>query len=146
MPTIRDFWLALKAVLRTARQQVSAALEPLGLTGAEGDILFHLLTESDGLTQEQLAERLDVGKAPISRSVASLAAKGYLRRERHPNDARAYCVNVTGKAVEISGQIQNAYNGVYLRAKQGLPEAEFERLAALLGHVAENLHSTEVKR
>ncbi|MEL7609308.1 MAG: MarR family transcriptional regulator [Bacillota bacterium] len=146
MPTIRDFWLSMKSVLRCARQIINAELEPLNLTSAEGDILFHLLTDNDGLTQEKLTERLDVGKAPVSRTVDSLVGKGYVKRVRHPNDARAYRITLTEKAVDIGASIENAYNGVYEIVKRGIPEAEFERLAVLLNRVAGNLHAAEVKK
>jgi len=146
MPTIRDFWLVMKDVLRCARHIINAELEPLNLTSAEGDILFHLLTGSDGFTQEKLAERLDVGKAAISRTVDSLVAKGYLQRAPHPSDARAYQLTLTEKAVDTGAKIEHAYNHVYEIVKKSIPESEFEQLALLLARVAENLHAVEVAR
>jgi predicted transcriptional regulator len=53
--------------LRSARQIINAELEPLNLSGAEGNMLFLLLTGSNNLQQEQLAEQLDIGKAAVSR-------------------------------------------------------------------------------
>jgi DNA-binding MarR family transcriptional regulator len=91
------FWLSIKSILRCARHRINRELEPLHLTSAEGDVLFHLLAEKEGLSQEELAERLDIGKAAISRTVASLADKGYVKRERRQDDARAYCVTLTEK-------------------------------------------------
>ncbi len=146
MPTIREFWISMKSILRSARQIVNSELEPLNLTSAEGDILFHLLSNNDGLTQEKLTERLDVGKAAISRTVDSLVKKGYVKREHHPNDARAYRILLTEKAIDIGGSIENAYNGVYEIVKRDIPEAEFKRLALLISHVSDNLHAVEVKK
>ncbi|NLY97482.1 MAG: MarR family transcriptional regulator, partial [Clostridiaceae bacterium] len=77
---IRDMWLAMKNVIRTARKTINKNLEPLNLSGAEGDMLYILLTGSNGLRQEQLAEQLDIGKAAASRVIDSLEAKGYVMR------------------------------------------------------------------
>ncbi|NLG25063.1 MAG: MarR family transcriptional regulator [Clostridiales bacterium] len=82
MPTICDLWLDMKAELRATRQAVNRELRPLALSGAEGDILFHLLTGGDGARQEQPAEQLDIGKAAISRVIDALEAKGYVARAR----------------------------------------------------------------
>lgn len=143
MPTIRDFWIGLKAVLRSARQLVNKELEGLHLTSAQGDALFYLLTEQDGFTQEQLAQWLDVDKGAISRTVDSLAEKGYVRRERHLSDGRAYRVLLTEKAVEIGPAVTSAYQKVYEAAGKGIPEAEFRRLGTLLHLVAESLQKME---
>ncbi len=145
MPDIRDFWLALKSVLRSARLLINARLTPLNLTSAEGDILFHLLSDVGGLTQEKLTERLDVGKAAVSRTVDSLVKKGYVKREPHPSDARSHRVLATGKAEEIGLGIERAYNDVYELIKRDIPEEDFGRLALLLGRVADNLQATEGK-
>lgn len=139
MLTIRDMWQMMKGVLRAARQIVNAELEPLGLTSAEGDVLFYLLADSDGLAQEQLAERLDIGKAAVSRTVDSLVLKEYVRREKKPNDARVHCVTLTQKAFGEGEKIKQAYNGVYDVVKRGIADTEFQNLAVMLLRISENL-------
>ena len=139
MISIRDIWLSMKSILRAARQMVNAELAPLGLTGAEGDILFHLLDESEGFSQEMLAVRLDVDKAAVSRAIVSLAVKGYVRRERQPGDARAYRVTATEAAKHVRQNIEHAYEAVYELVKLDVEEAEFSRLAELLDRVSATL-------
>ena len=89
MPEERDIWIRMSAILRSARQIVNAELKPLNLSNSEGDILFHLLSANDGISQETLADRLDIGKAAVSRTVGSLEEKGFIRRRRLPEDSRA---------------------------------------------------------
>jgi len=135
----------MKAVLRLARRVVNAELESLNLTGAEGDILFHLLSKRDGLSQEKLAEHLDVGKAAISRTVDSLANKGYVQRERRLDDARAYRITLTPAAKEAAEKIEYAYNAVYEAAMGEIDASEFQCVSALLEKVYQNLHPQEAK-
>jgi DNA-binding MarR family transcriptional regulator len=146
MLDIRDIWIHMKAILRSARQIVNSELASVNLTGAEGDILFHLLSASEGLSQEKLAECLDIGKAAISRTVNSLDSKGYVHRERQADDWRTYRVTLTTAAQGVSETIEHAYKTVYETALRGISESEFRRFGRLLEEVYENLNSRESER
>jgi DNA-binding MarR family transcriptional regulator len=146
MLDIRDIWIQMKAVLRMSRQIVNSELASLNLTGAEGDIIFHLLSASDGLSQEELAERLDIGKAAISRTVRSLESKGYIHRERQVDDSRAYSVTLTNAAKDVSEKIEHSYKTVYEAALRGISESEFQSVNRLLKKVYENLNLRESER
>jgi DNA-binding MarR family transcriptional regulator len=135
----------MKGILRSARQIINAELEALNLSSAEGDILFHLLTGSDNLAQEQLAERLDIGKAAISRAVDSLEEKGYVMRVRQQEDRRAYRVSLTEKAFSVGEDIKGIYEKFYSLVKKGISEEEIVHIEALLSRVAANLKLLEDK-
>jgi DNA-binding MarR family transcriptional regulator len=51
----------------------------------------------DGATITELAEHLDVTRQAAAQLVDELVAKGYVRRSRHPDDARARLITLTGK-------------------------------------------------
>ena len=143
MSDIRNLWLGMKGVLRSARLMINAELEPLQLTGAEGDILFHLMTGSNEFSQEQLAQQLDIGKAAISRVVDSLEAKGYIIRMHKPEDKRTYSVCLTEKAQEVGSKIVGVYDRLYNRVKKGIADGELVLIESLLHRVAANLESLE---
>jgi DNA-binding MarR family transcriptional regulator len=131
----------MKGVLRSARQIINAELEPLNLSGAEGDILFHLLTGSNNVQQEQLAERLDIGKAAVSRVVDSLESKGYVIRVRQHRDRRAYSVSLTEKAISAGTDITGIYEKLYTLVKKDITDEEINHIKSLLSRVAGNLQS-----
>ncbi|MDU5082419.1 MarR family winged helix-turn-helix transcriptional regulator [Tissierella carlieri] len=139
MLSIRNIWLDMKGILRSARQIINAELEPLNLSGAEGDILFHLLTGSNKLQQEQLAEQLDIGKAAVSRVVDSLESKGYVMRIRQHEDRRAYSVSLTDKAFSVCSDIKDIYENLYMLVREGITDEEFIHIESLLSRVAANL-------
>lgn len=143
MLDVRDIWIHMKAILRSARQIVNTELASLNLTGAEGDIIFHLLSTSDGLSQENLAQRLDIGKAAISRTVNSLDIKGYIHRERQADDSRTYRVTLTNAAKDVGERIEHAYRMVYEVSLSGISESEFLSFDSLLEKVYKNLNSRE---
>lgn len=146
MPEERDIWIRMSAILRSARQIVNAELKPLNLSNSEGDILFHLLSANDGISQETLADRLDIGKAAVSRTVGSLEEKGFIRRRRLPEDSRAYRVKLTPKAQKIGERIDHAYRSVYEIALTGIDESELSRFDRFLGIVHRNLDEWESKK
>ncbi|MGI5917677.1 MAG: MarR family winged helix-turn-helix transcriptional regulator [Anaerolineae bacterium] len=131
----------MKGILRSARRIINAELEPLNLSGAEGDILFHLLTGSDKIRQEQLAEQLDIGKAAVSRAIDSLESKRYVVRMRHPQDRRAYCVSLTDQALAVGADIVDIYERLYMLVRQGIADEDFAHIESVLSRVAANLQS-----
>ena len=141
MESIRDFWLGMKGVLRVSRQVINARLEPLGLSSLEGDLLFHLLTGGDQPHQEQLAERLDIGKAAVSRAVDALEEKGYVHRVQARGDGRARCVALTGKARAAGADIVGVYETLYHIACAGVEAEELRHIGAVLARVAANLQA-----
>jgi len=100
-----------------------------------------LLSKKDGLSQEKLAERLDIDKAAVSRTVNALYFKGYIHRERLAYDSRAYRVTLTDSAKEAGEKIKHAYNKVYETALRGIDESEFQCFNNLLEKVYKNLTS-----
>lgn len=139
MALIRNIWLTMKEILRLTQQRINEELKPLDLSSSEGDILFLLLTNKDKLHQEQLAELLDIGKAAISRAVASLESKGYIKRMREPDDKRAYNVYLTDKALAVSNKIEAAYHRLYEAAKMNITAEEAHNLETLLEKIAANI-------
>jgi DNA-binding MarR family transcriptional regulator len=122
---------------------INAGLEPLGLSSAEGDILYLLLTGSNDLQQEQLAEQLDIGKAAVSRAVDSLVSKGYVTRIRQQQDRRAYSVSLTDKALTAGSDIKGIYDNLYALVRRGIADDEFVRIGSVLSRVEANLGSSE---
>ncbi|HOD92608.1 MAG TPA: MarR family transcriptional regulator [Clostridia bacterium] len=129
----------MKGVIRTARKKINTELEPFDLTGIEGDLLFLLITGSNNLRQEQLAEQLDIGKAVVSRAVDSLESKGYVIRTRHTIDKRAYVISLTDKALKISHCITDIYDNLYNIARTGIADKDFIFVESLLSRISKNL-------
>jgi DNA-binding MarR family transcriptional regulator len=146
MSDIGDVWLHAHKMIRSARQIINNNLRPLGLSSAEGSILLHLLTQGKEMGQEQLVEELDVSKPAISRTINSLETKGYVARQRDPDDKRAYLVQLTGKAREIGPAVEQVYNHVYAVALQGISQEEFDYFINLFGRMSENLISEQARK
>ena len=141
MAEIRDIWLHAHNMIRTGRQIINNHLRPLGLSSAEGNILLHLLTQGHEMGQEQLVEQLDVSKPAVSRTLNSMAMKGYVTRQPDPDDKRAHRIRLTDKALAIGPAVEQAYNRVYALAMQGITQDELEYFMELFAHISENFAS-----
>jgi MarR family transcriptional regulator, transcriptional regulator for hemolysin len=146
MSDIRDIWLYANNILRSARQMVNEDLKPLNLSSSEGNILLHLITQNQGLRQEEIVEQLDISKAAVSRALDSLEKKSFITRGRDPYDKRASRVLITSKALEMGPQIEKVYNEVYAVAMQVVSEQELQHFIELFGRVSGSFSLARIKK
>jgi DNA-binding MarR family transcriptional regulator len=145
MSEMRDIWLHAHNMIRSGRRIINTNLRPLGLGSSEGNILLHLLTQGQEMGQEQLVEQLDISKPAISRTLHGLERKGYVTRQRDPDDRRAYRVRLTDKALEVGPAIEQVYNHVYTLAMRGIAQDELECFLTLFGRISENFGCEQTK-
>ena len=90
--------VGLLSVSRALVDGISAGVHARGfedLRPAHGFAFARLAP--DGATITQLAEHLGVTRQAAAQIVDELIAKGYVRRSRHPEDARARLITLTGR-------------------------------------------------
>jgi DNA-binding MarR family transcriptional regulator len=90
--------VGLLSVSRALVDGISAGVRARGfddLRPAHGFAFARLAP--DGATITQLAEHLDVTRQAAAQLVDELMAKGYVQRSRHPGDARARLITLTGR-------------------------------------------------
>lgn len=143
---IRALWLNMQRLLTTAREKINRDLAPLGLSSAEGDILFLLLTGSNQSSQEQLSKSLGKGKAAISRALDSLEKKDYILRTKQNCDLRVFHICLTQQAMEAGEQIIFIYQNLYTLATQAIPEENMAMINTLLVTVEEKLQQPQSSR
>jgi DNA-binding MarR family transcriptional regulator len=80
-------------------------LAMIGLRNAEYEILANVLREP-GISQQVLAQRCFTAKSHISALLTSMQERGWLRRENHPQDARAKSLYLepAGQAIAERGK------------------------------------------
>jgi len=141
MADIRDIWLHAHNMLRTARQMLNESLSPLDLSSAEGNVLLHLLTQGEGIDQEQLAAQLDISKPAISRTLDSLERKRFVVRERGLQDQRVRLVRLTEKARSFSTEVEQAYNHLYEIALVGISKQELDEFFRTFARISGNFQT-----
>lgn len=118
-----------------AAQRFAEVLAPLRFTPPDAGIL-RLLSRSPGISQQELASRLDMHASRLVAVIDSLESKGLVAREANANDRRIYALQLSdvGRAAlaEI-GKVARAHDEAICA---GLDAVEREQLAALLQKVA----------
>ena len=81
-----------------------------------------------GATITQLAEHLDITRQAAAQLVDELLAKGYVRRRRHPDDARARLITLTGKGWACTRAAEAAIADTVRPWAEALGERRFQAL------------------
>lgn len=122
---------------RVFEQALNKRINPIGLTTGTFPALLELW-ETDGLTQKQLVERLNIEQATMASTLNRMQRDGLVVREKHPTDGRAQLVWLTEKAQQLREPAIEAANAVNAKALQGLNKEEKELFLALMLRVIAN--------
>lgn len=86
LPRFRN-WLAVARMHQLWKKVFSEALAPLGIQLAHYDVLANVF-RTPGLTQQQLAEKLLVGRSAMSMLLPELERRGLIERRNDETDRR----------------------------------------------------------
>lgn len=114
----------------------------VGLTRSQWRVLSPLLRE-DGITQTELAEIVEIEKAPLGRSLDRLEETGWIRREQDQNDRRARRVYLTEKVSPIVDDVSDVVRGLFGDALKGLKTKDVETLMRHLLTIKSNIATVE---
>lgn len=78
-------------IARICRQVIDQHMRHLGLTRAQWYLLNYLYLY-DGLSQQELADLIDLGKSNVAKQIYSLEKKGWVTRSPHESDGRSFRV------------------------------------------------------
>ena len=133
---MHPFMRQISVTYRCAMSYRERELEDTGLAGCQTPYLLALYRH-EGQTQEELARYLNVNKSSVTRQLAILEDKGYIRREPDPNDRRSLLVYPTDQALALKERMRHVLRdwNAYLTAD--FTDEEREQLSRLMERVAE---------
>jgi len=130
-------WLAAD-VSRLMRTIFDRRVRQLGLTRPQWLALVRV-QRRPGASQSELADMMEMEKAPAGRIVDRLVEKGWLQRRPDPNDRRINRVYLTELGERVYAVIRPTSEATVADALSDLPAAEQERLIALMTRVKARL-------
>lgn len=83
-------------IARMCRQMVDQQIREIGLTRAQW-YLLNFVYLYDGLSQQELADLIDLGKSNVAKQIHSLEEKGWIRRGPHESDRRSFRVHMSAE-------------------------------------------------
>jgi MarR family transcriptional regulator, transcriptional regulator for hemolysin len=130
-------------VSRMRRSAFDNFMRPLGITRTQWWVIAHL-SRQDGMTQIQLADVLDVGKASLGNVIDRLEAAGLVERRSDPIDRRANRLFMTRKACQMIDKMQAAECDFNDQSLRRLSDTERDELVRLLSLIRSDL--TDLQR
>jgi len=134
----RHVGTALRETFRTFARSVAQNMSELGLSLNMWFVL-RSLWDADGLTQVDLASRLEVSPAAMVGIVNALHKLGFVARKRSKTDRRAYCIHLTPSGRALRTKATARALQVDAKALRGLKVSEVETLLALMNRLRANL-------
>lgn len=131
-------------ISRICRQLVDHQMRLVGLTRAQWYLLNYVYMY-DGLSQQELADLIDLGKSNVAQQIHSLADKGWVRRGPHERDGRSFRVFMTDKMKPAVRKLNQLASLILKESVGKLSEKELKQLILVLKGI--DLHlETELNR
>ncbi|MCC9206282.1 MarR family winged helix-turn-helix transcriptional regulator [Arthrobacter sp. zg-Y769] len=132
---------ALQRSLRCVTQRSA----DIGGPGVALQGVMRMIGEDGELRATELAAKLGVGPAGLSRHVAELEELGYVRRRPHPQDRRAYLISLTELGESVLREALKGRAVLLQEALAGWSEEQAQLASDTLGTLSDSLF-TSIRR
>src|SRR3954469_10233074 len=127
-------WVQFARTFTRMARKLDQALETHGLSVPQFDVLATLGFEQ-GITQQELAQRLLVTKGNICGMIDRMEASGWVERRPDPEDRRANRLFLTDQGRHLLGKALPDQQRILGRMFEALGEGETQRLFQLMGRL-----------
>ena len=101
-PRFRN-WIAVARACQLVQQTLARELRPLDIKPPHLDILVNLM-RSEGISQQELARKLLVGRSNMTMLLPQLEKRGLIERRPDLEDRRVLRLHLTGEGHELAGR------------------------------------------
>ena len=100
-----------------------------------------LIEAGNGITQQELADKLLCDKVQVVRIIDYLSSNGYVERVQNQTDKRKYELTITEKARLVLPDIKKAISNTSSMAMNGLSRNQISQLYSMVSLIESNLIS-----
>ena len=100
--------------------------------------LLTLVVESPGITQKELAEKMNMAPSTVSRFIDALVKRGFLIKEGH---GRMTYIHPTEKGQQMKSNITEVWTNLFQRYSKSLGQEEGDLLTRLCLEASKKLQS-----
>lgn len=133
-----DFSNEMAKLNRSVTAFINDGLKEYNLTRSEVPYLMSLY-KRDSLTQEFLSRLYDLNEGTVTRALARLEKKGYIKRESDPYDKRKKIVSLTEEGKEIAIIMIESQEKIREEIFSNFTDEEYEELRRLLSKLFKNI-------
>ena len=113
-PRFRN-WVAVAKAAHAVERAIAEIMKPLDLKPAQLDMMMNI-HRHPGLSQQELAEKLIVGRSNITMLMPGLMARGLVNRETDPKDKRIQRLALTDEGTALLMQALELYSQLIEKA------------------------------
>lgn len=128
--------------VRLIRRRFDLAIRDLGLTQAKWRVLA-TLRGYPGISQSELAERLDIKRAPLGLALGWLEDTGWIRRETDPGDRRIRRVYLLDKASPTLDSMNERFQAIENNYLRGFDSEEVGQMLDSLRMIRDGLRASD---
>lgn len=118
-------------------------MDQINLYRGQG-MLLKFLSAYDGMTHSEIAERLEISPAAVTKVIRRLEEQNYLKRQPDPKDDRISRVYIEPEGRKIADDIHRKFGQLDEQMFQGFSEEELEILFGYLLRMQSNLQTGEM--
>ncbi len=133
----------LHDVAHLIRLEIDSRLERHNLTRVKW-LALGIIQKNGGLTQAELASRLELGSAAVGRLVDRLAERDFIERKPSPNDRRAYQIFLKPGVATLLGELENTGDRIRAKVLKNISDEETRIVSTVLEKIKQNLASLTV--
>lgn len=138
-------WFRFVRLHRRASNAIAAELREIGLSIPQFDLLS-TLTEQEGLSQQELAQRLYVTKGNVSGLLDRMVEAGLVERRAIPDDRRSNALHLTPKGRSLAEKGIAAQKDYVTRTLGALAPRDLADLERLVLAWRERARADEIDR
>jgi DNA-binding MarR family transcriptional regulator len=138
-PRFRN-WVAVIRASKAVGRALAKALAPLDLKVVQLDLLMNV-HRHPGISQQDVANRLLVGRSNVTMLLPELEKKGLLTRSADEKDKRVMRLELTPKGEELLSRALLAYNALIDRVMAQNSEIECALIGASMARIADALEN-----
>ena len=140
-PRFRN-WIAVAKAAQAVGRALSDALAPLDLKTAQLDMMMNIYRHP-GMSQQELAEKLIVGRSNITMLMPGMIKKGHIKRSGDKQDKRIQRLTLTDEGTALLMQALAIYSALIDKAMATASQEECDRVGAQMLKMIELLKVTD---
>lgn len=115
-------------------------MDQIGLYRGQG-MLLKFIAHHDGLTHSEVAEKLRISPAAVTKVIKRLEELQYLRRQADPKDERISRIFIQPEGLKKFEEIDQCFQQLDKVIFQGFSESELEELQGFITRMQANLRN-----
>jgi DNA-binding MarR family transcriptional regulator len=136
------FGILVTDVTRLMRKHFDRRAERFNLTRAQWRALKRL-SYSEGMTQSELAEMIELEPIAVGRVIDRLQKAGFVERRADPHDRRAWRLFLTARAHAVVDDMESISSSLFRDAHKGISATDLKTMISVLARMKGNLNALD---